>query len=221
MNASVGGAHRDVPPRPALVGAALLHLLLLAALGSLSIRPLIEVTPYTESSVDVELLTPRELDAMTQPRPIEAPTSGPPDQPQSVEAASPAEPRRMVKASRMMAAEALAHPLSREALAMLPHLAADERVEQLCGLEAMSQIHAWKSDFEPDRVTAYAKGATKLTGRVLIAESAAFRSKRRWYDLRFRCEFSPDQAAVLAFEFRVGEPVPRSQWAKLGLPERY
>ena len=108
-----------------------------------------------------------------------------------------------------------------DVLAEIVEVAADERVEQLCGLEAMSQIHAWKSDFEPDRVTAYAKGATKLAGRALIADGAAFRSKRRWYDLRFRCELSPDQAAIVAFEFRVGEPVPRSQWAKLGLPERY
>lgn len=207
--------------RPALAGAALLHLLLLAALGSLSIRPLIEVAPQAETPVDVELLTQGAFEAMTQPRPIEAPTSGPPEQPQSVQAAPPTEPGGMVKASRMMATDALAHPLSRQARETLPLLAADERVEQLCGLEAMSQIHAWKSDFEPDRVTAYARGATKLTGRILIAESAAFRSKRRWYDLNFRCEFSPDQAAVLAFEFRVGEPVPRSQWAKLGLPERY
>jgi hypothetical protein len=127
----------------------------------------------------------------------------------------------MVKASRMMAAEALAHPLSRQARETLPLLAADERAEQLCGLEAMSQIQAWKSDFEPDRVTAYAKGATKLVGRALIADGAAFRSKRRWYGLSFRCELNPDQAAVVAFAFRVGEPVPKSQWAKLGLPERY
>ena len=214
------GAHIGTS-RPALAGATLLHLLLLAALGSLSIRPLIEVAPQAETSVDVELLTPREFEAISQPRPIEAPPSGPPDQPQSVEAAPPAEPGRMVKASRMMATDALAHPLSRQTREMLPLLAADERVEQLCGLEAMSQIHAWKSDFEPDRVTAYAKAATMLTGRALIADGAAFRSKRRWYDLRFRCELSPDQAAIVAFEFRVGEPVPRSQWAKLGLPERY
>lgn len=207
--------------RPALAGATLLHLLLLAALASLSIRPLIEVPPQAETSVDVELLTPHAFEAMTQPLPIEAPPNGPPDQPQSVEAVPPTEPGGMVKASRMMATDVLAHPLSRQTREMLPLLAADERVEQLCGLEAMSQIQAWKSDFEPDRVTAYARAATKLAGRALIADGAAFRSKRRWYDLRFRCEFSPDQATIVAFEFRVGEPVPRGQWVKLGLPERY
>jgi hypothetical protein len=214
------GAHIGTS-RPALAGATLLHLLLLAALGSLSIRPLIEGTPQAETSVEVELLTQGAFEAMTQLRPVEAPPSGPPDQPQGVEAAPPAEPGSMVRASRMMAAEALAHPLSREALAMLPHLAAEERIEQLCGLEAMSQIHAWKSDFEPDRVTAYARGATTLAGHALIADGAVFRSKRRWYDLHFRCELSADQAAIVAFEFRVGDPVPRGQWAKLGLPERY
>lgn len=207
--------------RPALAGAALLHLLLLAALGSLSIRPLLEVAPQAETRVDVELLTPSEFAATTRHGPAAAPRSEPPSQPQAIEAAPPTEPGGMVKASRMMAAEALAHPLSGQARETLPFLAADERAEQLCGLEAMSQIHAWKSDFEPDRVTAYAKGATKLVGRALIADGAAFRSKRRWYDLNFRCELSPDQAAVVAFAFRVGDPVPRSQWAKLGLPERY
>lgn len=207
--------------RPALAGAFLLHLLLLAALGSLSIRPLLEVAPQAETSVNVELLTPSEFASMIQPRPVEASPSGQPEQPPGLEAPPPTEPGGMVKASRMMAAEALAHPLSRQARETLPLLAADERAEQLCGLEAMSQIQAWKSDFEPDRVTAYAKGATKLVGRALIADGAAFRSKRRWYDLSFRCELNPDQAAVVAFAFRVGEPVPKSQWAKLGLPERY
>ncbi len=207
--------------RPALAGAALQHLLLLAALGSLSIRPLLEVAPQAETSVDVELLTPSEFASMIRQGPAAAPRSEPPSQPQAIEAAPLSEPGGMVKASRMMAAEALAHPLSRQARETLPLLAADERAEQLCGLEAMSQIQAWKSDFEPDRVTAYAKGATKLVGRALIADGAAFRSKRRWYDLSFRCELNPDQAAVVAFAFRVGEPVPKSQWAKIGLPERY
>ena len=204
-----------------MAGAALLHFLLLAALGSRSIRPLIEVAPQAETSVDVELLTPREFDAMTKPGPVEAPPSGPTVPSQNLEVAPPAEPEGMVKANRMMATDALAHPLSRQARDMLPRLAPDERVEQLCGLEAMSQIHAWKTDFEPDRVTAYAKGATKLAGLTLLAESAAFRSKRRWYDLTFRCELSPDHAAVVAFAFRVGNAVPKGQWARLGLPEQY
>ena len=102
--------------------------------------------------------------------------------------------------------------------ALLTRLAPDERVEQLCGLEAMGQIHDWQRDFEPDRVTAYARAATRLSGRVLTAEGAAFRSKRHWYGLRFACTVSADLKRVTAFAFHVGEPIPRERWEALGLP---
>jgi hypothetical protein len=185
-----------------------------------------KVLPYPESSVDVELLTPGEFDAMTRPKPVEtapplpsaAPSQAVPDK-GVPGGAAPSGPGGMIRASRLMAADALANPLSKQARDMLPLLAEDERVEQLCALEAMSQIHAWKGEFEPDRVSAYAKAETKISGQALLAEGAVFRSRRHWYDLRFKCEFSPDRTTVLAFEFRVGDPVPRGRWRKLGLPE--
>lgn len=211
--------------RLALPGAILLHLLLLAALGVASMRPRIEVPVHPESSVDIELLTPDAFEAMTRPKPVEVPLIQPPvpqqttPEQQAPAVAQPSEPDGMIRASRLMAADALANPLSRQAREMLPHLAADERIEQLCGLEAMSQIHAWKGEFAPDRVTAYARSDVKLSGRTLQAEGAVFRSGKRWYDLRFRCEFSPDRSRVVAFEFRVGELVPRALWRELNLPE--
>jgi hypothetical protein len=210
---------------PAVPIAGLLHVLLLAALGFTSMWPRIEVPVHPESSVDIELLTPGEFAAMTQPKPVEVPLIPPPVPPQPAPeqpapaAAPPSEPGGMIRASRLMATDALANPLSRQARAMLPRFAADERVEQLCGLEAMSQIHAWKGEFAPDRITAYARSDVKLSGRTLQAEGAVFRSGKRWYVLRFRCEFSPDRSRVVAFEFRVGEPVPRALWRELNLPE--
>lgn len=204
----------------------LLHLALLLALGMTSLPPRDRTGTIPESGVDVELLTAEEFEATTRPRPaepaLEEPTTAPeqavPGQP---EKPPPAEPDGMIRASRLMAADALANPLSRQAREMLPFLAEDERVEQLCGLEAMSQIHAWKAEIEPDRVTAYARGETRITGRTLLAEGAAFRSRRRWYALSFRCEFSADRSAVVAFAFRVGDAVPRGQWRRLGLPETH
>lgn len=210
---------------PAVPVALLLHLLLLSTLGLMSMRPRIEVPVHPESSVDIELLTPGQFDAMTPPKPVEVPLIPPSVLPQTTPeqlapaAAPPSEPGGMIRASRLMATEALANPLSRQARELLPHLAADERIEQLCGLEAMSQIHAWKGEFAPDRVTAYARSDVKLSGRTLQAEGAVFRSGKRWYDLRFRCQFSPDRSRVVAFEFRVGEPVPRALWRELNLPE--
>ncbi|CAN7713467.1 DUF930 domain-containing protein [Bosea sp. LjRoot9] len=207
----------------------LLHLVLLSLLGLAALRPREEIAPHLESSVDVELLSSPQFEAMIRPKPVEETPKPQPPAPQTApekEVAAavprvnepPLEPGAMIKASRLMAAAALASPLSRQAREALPHLAEDERVEQLCGLEAMSQIHAWKAEFEPDRLVAYAMAGTKLSGRELLAEGAAFRSKQHWYALRFKCGFTPDRKQVVAFEFRVGDPVPRAQWEMRGLP---
>lgn len=217
------------PPSQGVSVSLLLHLVLLSLLGFAALRPREEIVPHPESSVDVELLSSPQFEAMIRPKPVEEAQKPPPSAPPQTApekvapvvppaSAPPLEPGAMIKASRLMAAAALANPLSRQAREALPHLAEDERVEQLCGLEAMSQIHAWKAEFEPDRLVAYAMAGTKLSGRELLAEGAAFRSKQHWYALRFRCGFTPDRKQVVAFEFRVGDPVPRSQWEMRGLP---
>lgn len=212
-----------------LPASLLLHLVLLSLLGLAALRPREEIVPHPESSVDVELLSSPQFEAMIRPKPVEeAPKPQSPAPPQTAPekvapvvppaSESPLEPGAMIKASRLMAAAALASPLSRQAREALTHLAEEERVEQLCGLEAMSQIHAWKAEFEPDRLVAYAMAGTKLSGRELLAEGAAFRSRQHWYALRFKCGFTPDRKQVVAFEFRVGDPVPRAQWEMRGLP---
>lgn len=228
-------------PAPGLPTAAILHAALIAWLASVAIQQF-DVAPIVEQSVEVELQTPAEFEALTQPKPplppppsvAPAPLSPPPAPPQAVPHAeapapspqppeasrqpAPAEADGMVHPPRMLSQRVLADPRSREALAMLPRLAPDERVEQLCGLEAMGQIHDWQRSYEPDRVTAYALADTKRAGRVLTAEGAAFRSQRRWYALRFACTVSPDLKRVTAFAFHVGEPIPQDRWETLGLP---
>ncbi|QEL26704.1 DUF930 domain-containing protein [Bosea sp. F3-2] len=124
----------------------------------------------------------------------------------------------MVRPRRLLSQQVLADPRSRDTLAMLPRLAPDERVEQLCGLEAMGQIHAWQHSYEPDRVSAYAMADTRYADRILRAEGAAFRSRRRWYGLRFECTLSADLKRVTAFAFQVGDPIPQARWQALGLP---
>lgn len=223
-------------PAPGLPVAAILHAALLAWLASVAIQTF-ETAPIAEQSVEVELQALEEFKALGRPKPPPvaavpapvapalpdapsksdepAPSSQPPvPSPRS----APVEADGMIHPPRMLSQRVLADPRSRETVAMLPKLAPEERVEQLCGLEAMGQIHDWQRDFEPDRVTAYALAGTKLSGRVLTAEGAAFRSRRRWYGLRFACTVSPDLKRVTAFAFHVGEPIPRERWEALGLP---
>lgn len=221
---------------PGLPIAVLLHVVLLAWLASFAIQSF-ESTPIAEQSVEVELQTQEEFEALTRPKPppvaiVPAPAapalpeaSVKPDEPAPSSQPpvpssqpAPAEADGMVHPRRMLSQRVLADPRSRETVALLPRLQPDERMEQLCGLEAMGQIHNWQRDFEPDRVTAYALSGTKLSGRVLTAEGAAFRSRRRWYGLRFACTVSPDLKRVTAFAFQVGEPILQERWDALGLP---
>lgn len=229
---------RAATPAPGLPVAAILHAALFAWLASVAIQQF-DIPPVAEQSVEVELQSPAEFEAMTRPKPPPAPpavVTPPKAEPAAPESAAPAAPKPeaptapvpappppaavdgMVHPQRMLSQQVLADPRSREARAMLPRLAPDERIEQLCGLEAMGQIHDWQRSFEPDRVTAYAMADTKRAGQVLTAEGAAFRSKQHWYALRFACTISPDLKRVTAFAFRVGDPIPQSRWEELGLP---
>lgn len=216
--------------RPGLPAAALAHAALLAWLASAAIRQF-DPAPVVEQSIEVELRTPEEFEALTRPEPPvplpspAAPLTPPdsaaqPDMPAAPPPENPAplQPGGMVRPRRMLSQRALADPRSREALALLPQLVPEDRVEQLCGVEAMGQIHDWRKELEPDRVTAYAMAETRLEGGVLKAEGAAFRSRRHWYALRFECTVSADLTRVTAFAFHVGEPIPAARWRALGLP---
>ncbi|WP_353184256.1 DUF930 domain-containing protein [Bosea sp. (in: a-proteobacteria)] len=226
-------------PAPGLPAAAILHAVLFAWLATAAIQQF-DAAPIAEQSVEVELRTQDEFEAATRPKPLPAPPAAaapaplppalPEAAPRPTEAAptpqtgepdhpsAPAEADGMIHPPRMLSQKLLADPRSRETAAMLPRLAFDERLEQLCGLEAMGQIHDWRHSLEPDRVAAYALAGTQRAGRVLTAEGAAFRSRRRWYGLRFACTLSPDLKRVTAFAFHVGEPIPQDQWEAFGLP---
>ncbi|CAM5198601.1 hypothetical protein BTHI11S_04432 [Bosea thiooxidans] len=214
-------------PDPGLPAAGIIHAALLAWLASVAVQRFDQPPAFVEQSVDVELQTPEQFEAMTRPpppppAPAVAPEPAPPPSvpPVPAPAAPPvsAETSGLVRPRRLLSQQVLADPRSLDTRAMLPRLAPEERVEQLCGLEAMGQIHAWQARYEPDRVSAYATADTRYADRILRAEGAAFRSRRRWYGLRFECTISTDLKRVTAFAFRVGEPIPQARWQALGLP---
>ncbi|MFN4205341.1 MAG: DUF930 domain-containing protein [Agrobacterium albertimagni] len=125
----------------------------------------------------------------------------------------------MVKPSRMLSDKVLADPRSRKARKELAALTPADQVEQLCGLEAMAQVGAWSKELRPDRVVAYAMADPKMVGNAFSAEGAALHSKRDWFRLQFKCELTPDRKRVAAFEFLIGDPIPRKDWADHSLPD--
>ncbi|OCW57236.1 hypothetical protein AWJ14_13050 [Hoeflea olei] len=124
----------------------------------------------------------------------------------------PPEPAPRIKADKLYSAGILADPRSREALKELSRLVPEDRIIQLCNVEAMEQVHVHRPELHPDLLIAYAMGDADLEGLTLRAEGGAIRSDRHWFRIGFSCEVSPDLTAVRAFDFALGDPIPESEW---------
>ena len=199
--------------------AVVLHALLAATLALIPLpKP---PKRLEEERVSVDILTPQQFEASTRPPPTpatpEMPAAVPPPAASPPVSQPPTAPA-MVRPTEMLSAKTLADPRSRQARADLATFASDERMVQLCNLEAMDQIRRWRTDFRPERVVPYATAEEKIIGTTIAANGAAFRSRRNWYGLKFRCQLAGDGESVVGFEFLVGDVVPRERWDELGLP---
>ncbi|WP_457583602.1 DUF930 domain-containing protein [Ensifer canadensis] len=212
----------------ALTLALVLHAFAVTALSRLP--PKLMPPPDAVDSIEVEILA----DVPKKPKRASPflETSQPASNPQREDLAGPAKPTGerpaeteaapqapgIVHAQKLYSASILAAPRSRQARKGLAQLAPEERVVQLCNLEAMEQVHRWKADFEPDFLVAYALSGVQLSGATLKASGGAFRSKRQWWRIAYSCSVTPDRNAVAGFDFKVGDAIPRDQWQDLGLP---
>jgi hypothetical protein len=118
----------------------------------------------------------------------------------------------MVQATKLYAATMLAAPRARKARAALRKLGTQEKMIQLCNIEAMEQIARWDKRFRPEYVIAYAMSDPALSASTVDANGAAFRSRKHWYNLEFKCAVTPDIASVSSFEFRVEAEIPKGEW---------
>lgn len=221
------GRHVPNAIAPSLAISVTLHLIAILAVGFFPTRK--SLPPPIEQSITVEILNEPQAAVTAQPtvtqnesKPIAlpAPIDRAPEQDTKPAITNEPSPQGdgMVRAKELFSAKVLADPRSKEALVALRQLGTDDRIIQLCNVEAMEQVHIWESDFQPDFVVAYAMADTKLSGFTLQADGAAFRSKRHWYDIKFKCEVTPDLEKVVAFEFSLGAEIPKSEWETHSLP---
>lgn len=120
----------------------------------------------------------------------------------------------VVAATVMAAAAAAADGRFERSLEML---APAERLEQLCDYTAMTRIRTERKEFRPDRAVANAMAEPRANGDTLEVTGGAFRSKKKWYTLSYRCTSTPDRLKVVAFNYTVGEEIPEAKWASFGL----
>jgi hypothetical protein len=96
-------------------------------------------------------------------------------------------------------------------------LAPAERLEQLCDYTAMAAIRKDARHFRPDRAVASARSEPKVSEHMIEAKGAAFRSRRKWYELSYRCKADAEHLKVLSFSYTVGAEIPETKWAGYGL----
>jgi hypothetical protein len=126
---------------------------------------------------------------------------------------------QLTTASRLYSAALLAGPHNRSARQAMNQLAPDERIIQLCNVEAMAQVRHANPALKPDYVIAYALTDLQIADHQLVADGGAFLSHRNWYALAFRCTVSADRQRVASFAYRVGSAVPKALWAAHNLTD--
>ncbi|TAT84794.1 DUF930 domain-containing protein [Rhizobium ruizarguesonis] len=126
-------------------------------------------------------------------------------------------PAEFVEARQLFSDKVLADPRSRRAREALRGLAGSERNLQLCDLEALEQVRRAQPAKAPDALAPYAMAAEKVSGNSVEVKGGAFRSKRKWYNIQFKCELDAGSGKVLSFAFLVGDAIPQGEWQEHNL----
>lgn len=239
------GTRRDRWPVGLLVSLALHAAFVLALLLAPPTRPnapeepgiAVEIVPPSEALANPSAAfsaTPPAAppDAAPQSRPTAPPTA--PGAPKPHLAPSPSRPPATAvptpdtpsapadtippgwtAADKLVSAQRLAEPRNRAVAKHIAAMPADLRDEQLCDFEAVEQ--ASKPGKVADQAIAYAFSEPKQAPGEITAEGAAVRIAGQWYQFAFRCRTAGMPAAVTAFVYRLGKPIPRRLWAEYGL----
>lgn len=217
--------------RWAILASLSAHSLILGTLGLVMTKHL--DAPQVRS-IAVQIITPQQFREMTEvvpeqlnPNPRPAPTKiiSPPIQamppPQARPLAEDAAPG-MIRSTQFFASGILKDPANRQVRDTLPLLAPDERITQLCNIEALEQLRKALPESFPDSMVASAFKETSIDAGTLDAPGGAYRSDRQWYAIRFSCSIAPDYESVVDFQFQVGAPIPQGEWESHNLiPEDF
>ncbi|MEH3126161.1 MAG: DUF930 domain-containing protein [Agrobacterium cavarae] len=120
----------------------------------------------------------------------------------------------ILTASSVLSFSLPSYAIDANVIRQLNQLAPEERLEQRCDIEAMERIAKEQKGMKPDKVIAYAFGDPDVAKDSIKASGAVFRSGGEWYRLRYKCQVAPTTLGIRNFDYKVGDKVPESQWAK-------
>lgn len=136
------------------------------------------------------------------------PTASPKSDPSKTP--TPGKPVELTEAKTLFSQSATGDAIATVAIAGMPRAF---RAGELCSTELEAQlrnasynVRSWPRPRLPK-------------GTVLDVQNVGFSANNQWYDLSFRCVIDEGATKVVSFAFKVGAPVPRSQWRARGFPE--
>ncbi|MGO6671153.1 DUF930 domain-containing protein [Rhizobium leguminosarum] len=226
------GIQRGATASFALHAIAILLLLLLLPKAE---PPL----PLPDDGLSVEIV-PQAVESLKMPEPAKTPlpeeakpeAAKPEAQPAAPVASNPPaaampsaapitlpvpKPAEFVEARQLFSDKVLADPRSRRAREALRGLDGSERNLQLCDLEALEQVRRTQPAMAPDALAPYAMAAEKVSGNRVEVKGGAFRSKRKWYNIQFKCELDAGSGKIVSFAFLVGDAIPQGEWQEHNL----
>ena len=125
-------------------------------------------------------------------------------------------PSELKKASELYSADTLSDPRVRQALGKLPK---DRRIVQMCMIETLEQVRRARPDTVPQGLFFDPRNGSPISGQVMTATGAAYKTAQGWIDVDFKCSVNSDVNGITAFSFAVGGAVPKSQWQARRFPK--
>ena len=122
----------------------------------------------------------------------------------------------MTKAKKLYSSKDLAQ-VPKAVLAEWKKQPASVRIGQLCNSEEAGQLRA--AGIHAIGLGQPAAAQTTTTNRSISTDAAFYQTRDGWYKIKFKCVVDAQALKVTEFSYILGESIPRSQWAGLGLPE--
>lgn len=125
-------------------------------------------------------------------------------------------PSELKRAEELYSDDTLSDPRVRQALGKLPR---DRRIVQMCMIETLEQVRRTREDTVPQGLFFDPRNGSPISGQVMTANGAAYKTAQGWIDVDFKCTVNAEADGIAAFSFAVGGSVPKSQWQARRFPK--
>jgi hypothetical protein len=168
--------------------------------------------PSPQETPDEKAATPQEIPpAPDKETVLSLPDAATTPTPRPAEAAGARKSTQLKPAKTLFSRSASGDALATSAMRDLPR---EVRGGTLCVTELRAQLLNGSPPYFPDLLPSF----PLKQGTAIDVANAAFRAEGRWRELSYRCEVDAAVTKVTSFALRIGEPIPRSEWERRGLP---